>query len=448
MSVPPGVLLQGDTIVRRLFLLSATALALLIAGALSQVPPPATGELKVEVEERNPWTSLRLNNDPVEFRFAIVSDRTGGHRPRIFSQAVEQLNLLQPEFVVCVGDLIEGYTDKMDRLTAEWKEFQTYVSRLQMPFFYVAGNHDLTNAVMDKLWQEKFGRRWYHFVYRNVLFLMLNSNDPVGKTGIGEEQRAYIRTALEQNPQVRWTLVYIHHPLWTEADGSKNGWSEVEHLLAGRKYTVFAGHVHRYQKFVRQGMNYYQLATTGGVSRVRGISYGEFDHLVWVTMKQDGPVLANLMLDGIYPEDMRKPVTEEPGMPGRFQLATHPAGGRLTVDGVPAPGAVVVLQRYDADTKRTIRADALVEADGSFALSTYGAFDGVPLGEYTVTVTWRRPLFDAEGKPGPNLLPPQYGNPTSSGLTAKVVDGVNQFTFDLKSASPKEEPKKDKQEHK
>ena len=44
---------------------------------------------------------------------------------------------------------------------------------------------------------------------------------------------------------------------------------------------------------------------------MRGIDYGEVDHFVWVTMKKDGPVIANLMLDGIYPEDLKKTVTAE-----------------------------------------------------------------------------------------------------------------------------------------
>ena len=54
-----------------------------------------------------------------------VSDRTGGHRARIFSQAVEQINLLQPAFVVSVGDLIEGYTKDTTKLADQWTEFQT-----------------------------------------------------------------------------------------------------------------------------------------------------------------------------------------------------------------------------------------------------------------------------------------------------------------------------------
>src|SRR5205085_4219667 len=137
-------------------------------------------------------------------------------------------------------------------------------------------------------WQERFGRRYYHFIYRDVLFLMLCSEDPapggdIG--GISKDQVAYVEKTLKENAGVRWTIVALHRPLW-DYRAAENGWLDVEKLLQGRQYTVFAGHIHRYQKFVRQGMNYYQLATTGGGSRLRGVKYGEFDHFTWVTMKK------------------------------------------------------------------------------------------------------------------------------------------------------------------
>jgi hypothetical protein len=355
---------------------------------LSRQTLPPSGDLIVKSEERNPWTNLRLNNDPDEFRFAIVSDRTGGHRARVFSQAVEQLNLLQPEFVLSVGDLIEGYTEKPEVVAAEWREFQSYVCKLQMPFFYVPGNHDVTNAMQEKIWQEKFGRRYYSFAYRNVLFLILNSDDPPGKLGaIGAEQLDFAKKTLEQHPEARWTIVAIHRPLWSEPDPEKNGWLAVEKALAGRSYTVFAGHIHHYQKYVRQGQNYYQLATTGGGSKLRGLNYGEFDHLTWVTMKKTGPVLANLMLDGIYPEDLRKPLTEETGKPFNAVKPVYPVRGQVVFEGCAVPGAQVVFHLVNPDTKKLTRAaDALTDADGSFVLSTYQANDGAPAGEYKVCV--------------------------------------------------------------
>jgi hypothetical protein len=413
---------------KRLLLAGATVGLLLLAVALSgsQTPTrtatPAT-DVQVEVNGRNPWTNLRLNNEPSDFRFAVVSDRTGGHRAKIFSRAIDQLNLMQPEFVVSVGDLIEGYKEDPEKVAAEWREFQSYVHRLQMPFFYTPGNHDVANPYLRKHWEEKFGRPYYHFVYRDVLFLVLNSNDAGKNEGVmSPEQIAWAKKVLEQNGCNRWTIVLMHNPLWAVADVEKTGFLEVEKALGDRPYTVFAGHVHRYQKFVRNGRNYYQLATTGGASKMRGLRYGEFDHIAWITMKKDGPTIANVMLDGIYPEDMRLPASEEIGVPTGSQKATTPVKGTVFLDGCPLPGAQVVF--YDmADPKKPARrADGVADVDASFVMSTYSAFDGVPPGDYVVTIT----------APAPLKVPERYTKVLTSDLKVTVKKGLNEFTFELK----------------
>jgi len=408
---------------------------LLVGAALSGNQKIALLDLQIQQEDRNPWTHLRLNNDPAEFQFAVVSDRTGGHRESVFSRAVEQINLLQPEFVISVGDLIEGYTKDEARIAREWKEFQSYTCKLQMPFFYVPGNHDLTNAMQERVWKEKFGRRYYHFVFRDVLFLLVNSEDPPGGDlggAMSAEQLAYFKKALEENQGVRWTIVALHKPLWSHAQVEKNGWLEMEKLLAGRSYTVFAGHVHRYQKFVRQGQNYYQLATTGGGSKLRGVRYGEFDHIAWVTMKHSGPLIANVMLDGVLPEDLKKPLTEEPGSIASGRRPPQPVRGTVYFDGTPTPNAQVTFHLVEAAAKRFTRTgDALAEADGSFVLSSYTANDGAPTGEYAVTVTLRQPA-DSLGRPGANLLPERYSKPETTDLRVKVLDGDNNFLLEMK----------------
>lgn len=419
---------------KRLLACIVAASLFVAAAAFSSHQPPLV-EFQIKQEDRNPWNHLRLNNDPAEFQFAIVSDRTGGHRARIFSMAVEQLNLLQPEFVVSVGDLIEGYKEDQKKLASEWREFQGYIARLQMPFFYVPGNHDMANLVEDKLWTEKFGRRYYHFVYRNVLFLMLCSEDPPNeKEGhISTDQLAYIKTALDEAKEARWTFVFLHRPVWTGVDLVKSQWPEVEKLLGDRPYTVFAGHIHRYQRFMRNGRRYYQLATTGGASKTRGIPYGEFDHIVWVTMKRDGPVLANILLDGILPEDLKRPETAEEGSVAHNRKPTQAVQGKVFFEGTPTPGAMLIFHMITDPAKKPVRtADALVEADGSFTMSTYTANDGAPAGDYVVTVVWPRPLYDGLGKPGPNQLPASYASVETTPLKATVKAGANDFTFELR----------------
>ena len=239
-----------------------------------------SGHLDIEVTDGpNPWTNLSLYNNPDNFQFAIVADRNGERRPGIFSQAVEKLNLLLPEFVMCVGDLINGYTEDESILDGEWNEFNDRVGRLEMPFFYLIGNHDVTNEVMISKWKEQFGRLYYHFTYRDVLFLCLDSEDPprrAGADGIGDEQYNYFRQVVAENDDVRWTMIFLHKPMWNRGERAE-GWERFEDLLKGRNYTAFAGHVHRYEKTTKDGIEYYHLATTG----------------------DEGPRFANLLLDGI-----------------------------------------------------------------------------------------------------------------------------------------------------
>ena len=149
-----------------------------------------------------------------------------------------------------------------------------------------------------------------------MLFLLLNTEEAGGKAASGKfnaEQIAHFKKVLAENKEVRWTLVFMHRPIWHTKDLAKTGWPQIEEALQGRKFTVFAGHEHKYQRETRNGARYYTLATTGGVSKLRGIPFGEFDHIMWVTMKADGPVLANIMTEGIYPEDVKLGAKEKAG---------------------------------------------------------------------------------------------------------------------------------------
>ncbi len=54
-----------------------------------------------------PWT-----DDPDKFSFMILGDKTGGGEDNwpIFDRSVDEVNLLNPDFVIMVGELIQGYT--------------------------------------------------------------------------------------------------------------------------------------------------------------------------------------------------------------------------------------------------------------------------------------------------------------------------------------------------
>lgn len=312
---------------------------LMLIGLLLQLSAcglaPHTAE-PTKIDANVPRTDKAFLNNPDNFQFVIVGDRTGGHRPGIFRQAMAQINWLQPEFVMCVGDLIEGYTEDRAKLLAQWDELDGMLNALEMPFFYTVGNHDITNPVMAEIWQQRLGRDYYHFVYKNVLFLSLNTEDPPetlsqsnidralalekmmaqdpegtqqrilarrkdgppptlpGSISISDKQVAYVEKVLAENAEVRWTLVFMHKPAWHSNNAQ---FERIEEMLQDRNYSVIAGHEHYYSYTRRHYRDYIDMGTTGGVWLSAGP--GSQDHIAWVTMTEEGPVFANIKLDGL-----------------------------------------------------------------------------------------------------------------------------------------------------
>ena len=285
-----------------------------------------------------PWTSENFKNNPENFQFAVVGDRTGGSDPGgIFNRAMDQLNLLQPEFVINVGDLVEGYTEDEAKAAAEWDEVEGIIKTLEMPFFYVVGNHDLGNDVMKQVWLERRGATYYHFIYHNVLFLVFNSEDPSNPIPsdieektiafkklqkedpaaamkmleefmasldaykvpmvMSDQQINYFRKVLADNPNVRWTFAFFHQPDW-EHEQSGKALQAIEQMLKDRPYTIIAGHLHYYDIKQRNGRDYITMGPVGASWHKNGP--GNVDHILWVTMKDDAPEFSVITLDGIW----------------------------------------------------------------------------------------------------------------------------------------------------
>jgi hypothetical protein len=279
-----------------------------------------------------PCTRSDFKDTSADFHFIVVSDNTEGHREGVLRRALEEADMLAPDFIINIGDLIEGYTEDRAELATQWDEIDSAVNELDAPFFFVCGNHDMGNDVMLDVWRARHGRDYYHFVYKDVLFLALSTEDPplpvtkeseadVAKLRellsrdrdkayqmlmqnealqkailypkISDKQVEYFRQVLANHPDVRWTFVLMHKPAWKY--GTEN-FRKIESLLRDRNYTLFAGHEHYYEYAEINGRDYIQLGTTGG--RVLQEGPGAFDHIVWVSMTEKGPKIGNLLLDG------------------------------------------------------------------------------------------------------------------------------------------------------
>ena len=324
--------------------LAAVAAALLATAATAKSDPPAFVP-DAPGQKVAGWTKTP-EAKPDTIRFAVIGDRTGLARPGVFEQAVKQADGLKPEFIINVGDLIEGYTSDPVELATEWKEINDAVAQSKTPFFFVAGNHDLGNQLMLDSWRQQRGEPYYAFTWKGALFLVLDTedppmdmppafaaqfrqlaaamkadpkgaeaqlsaalanvnadrekgaSDPVMKALEGarfsDKQVKWALDVLARHRDARWTFVLMHKPAWKLASAE---FAKIETALGDRGYTVIAGHNHYYAYEKRNGRDYITMATAGAVSHQHGV--GEMDHLGWVTLQDGAPSISLLKLTGI-----------------------------------------------------------------------------------------------------------------------------------------------------
>jgi hypothetical protein len=116
------------------------------------------------------------------------------------------------------------------------------------------------------------------------------------------------------------------------------------------------------------------------------------------------------------------------GRSGAPRVATHPTKGSITYQGQPIAGAFLALHPKAAAAGEVPTARAVVESDGTFAVSTYDAGDGLPEGDYIVTAQWRKVVKSgSEFVPGPDLLPGKYSRPETSDVVIHVAAGNNEL---------------------
>ena len=254
-----------------------------------------------------PFENANLLTQPGErdgFTFAILGDRTGGRESGldVLAQAVIEINRLDPDLVMTVGDLINGYN-----APAEWygqmKAFKKVMKRLNMPWYPVPGNHDVygnggnrSDRSNEALYKKHFGPLYYSFDHGGAHFVALYSDEklsfknPPTDQQMSAEQLAWLADDLAATT-ARQTFVFLHHPRWNY-DGDV--WEPVHEVLAkSRKVAaVFAGHWHRYRSDgERDGIRYYCMATTGAF-REDLPAAGAIDHYNIVSVRPGGWTMA------------------------------------------------------------------------------------------------------------------------------------------------------------
>lgn len=219
------------------------------------------------------------------FSFVILGDRTTGNRDglKVLQQAIEEINSLRPDFVINVGDMVQGYNEKKEWIQ-QAKEYKKVIKVLEPPFFPVAGNHDVywrgEGRPFDEHeadYEKVFSPLWYAFEHQNCWFIVLFSDEGDPTTGektfhkssaqtMSDEQFIWLREILKTASDADHVFLFLHHPRWLEGEYGQD-WRRVHKLLkkANNVSAVFAGHIHSMRYFGKtDGIEYFTLGTTGG----------------------------------------------------------------------------------------------------------------------------------------------------------------------------------------
>ena len=113
----------------------------------------------------------------------------------------------------------------------------------------------------------------------------------------------------------------------------------------------------------------------------------------------------------------------------------HPVEGQVVWKGgalaKELEGSHVVFELPEKKTS----ARGIIQADGTFRLSTHKPNDGAPAGEHKVLILEDRKNANAEGTLlAPALLDPRFADLKKSGLTATVKPGANTITLTVERA--------------
>lgn len=206
------------------------------------------------------WAANSSTRDT--FRFAILGDRTGEAVPEVWEEVWRETNADHPDFVVTVGDTIQGGDDAtVDR---EWqKQLRILAPYRKYRIFFTPGNHDVWSLDSAEAF-EKYTKHPLHygFDYKQAHFTVLDNSR---SDNLSAEELAFLRNDLQAHARQPLKFVFSHRPSWILQVVLSNPHFPLAELAKeyGVRY-VIAGHIHQMLHFELDGTTYLSMASAGG----------------------------------------------------------------------------------------------------------------------------------------------------------------------------------------
>ena len=220
-----------------------------------------------------------------DFRFSILGDRTGEAQPGVYEQVWKEVDRLHPDFVINVGDVIQGGNDAtMDQ---EWRSVQAVWQRYRYPLYFTPGNHDVWSTGSAKTYEKVTGRPLsYAFDYQGAHFTVLDNSRT---DNLSDDQMKFLEQDLAAHRDRNPKFVFFHRPnVWLIPLKFQSDFP-LHHVLREYHVTaVFSGHTHQFVHLEKDGIEYVCVGSSGGHLRGTGFAAGWFYQHVFAVIKGSG----------------------------------------------------------------------------------------------------------------------------------------------------------------
>jgi hypothetical protein len=306
----------------------------------------------------NPSTIATGQPAEAPVRFAILGDLTGTPDPDIYGRIVIEIERLKPDFVMTVGDMIEGPVPDTMVMNDEWREYASLIEPLTSPLYFTPGNNDIFNDFSETWYRQHVAEPYYSFDHDGLHFIILDNSRWEVSQGLPAKQLQWLANDLNGSADAAHTLVFIHKPFWYET--TAKGEPDTLHNLFV-KYgvdAVFTGHYHIYFSGLYDGIRYTSLGSSGG-----GMSPGPTGlgyHYAWVTVDKGGIHIAPIKMGSVLPWDeltarehqswrtiQQSGLDMNSAAPVSRDLTVAMTPMRLTVNNADSPFPIVDTLRWD-----------------------------------------------------------------------------------------------------
>lgn len=235
-----------------------------------------------------------------DFRFVVLGDRANSPNQTAFEMVLRDIERLRPDFVVTVGDMIQGYKDSVGTIR-DWDSTLPCLKLLSCPVYLTPGNHDITMPEVRNIFVKKTGRNpFYSFDHQNSHFIVLDNALASSAAKMDPDQLKWLEKDLRSLKNKSGIYVFMHRPFWPFGAGV--GKPDKLHDLF-KKYrvtAVFTGHWHNYASELIDGIRYVVMGSSGAELRggaEENVSLANFYQYLWVTVR-DGIFRPTLMRAG------------------------------------------------------------------------------------------------------------------------------------------------------